>query len=103
MNHMPSALSHQPWQHSRPAQCKCKGPWFERLTVGAEDAVDQIDLQRAETLERFRELDLEHAVEGGVLIRELGRRRRRLAALDALRLEIARLDAVLQRRLFQVP
>src|SRR5262249_11156286 len=106
MDHLPSAISHQPSAIytflSRPADSKCQRPRLQRLTVGPLDAVDEVDLQGAEAFERLGELDLEHAVEGGELVREFGRRRRRLAALDALRVEIARLDVVLQRRRIQV-
>src|SRR5438552_8844804 len=74
-------FAHPPFARSGPAQCKRQGPGFQRLTIRPDDALQQLHFQCAEPLERLRELQLEDAVWRRVLKRELGDRRRRLAAL----------------------
>src|SRR6185436_9278681 len=84
------------------AESEREAPGLERLAVRPEDAFEQINLEDPEALERLGELHFQDAIRGGVLEREIGRRRHRLAALNALRLEIVWLDASLQSRLIDV-
>ena len=57
----------EPWDYShglwlRSADSERQRPRRERLAVGAENPFEQIDLQRAEALERLREAELHDAV-----------------------------------------
>jgi len=76
---------------------------LERLLIGPENPLEQIDIHRAETFERFGELQLEHSVCGVVLRRKLDGRRRRLPTLDRLRVEVLHADVTPERRLIEVP
>src|SRR4051812_6474761 len=88
--------------NSRPAGFEGERPRLERLAVRAEDAVDEFDLHGAKALERVGEFQFEDAVERGVLKGEIGRRRRRLTALDALGQQVAGADVILQGRRIEI-
>jgi len=57
---------------------------LELLLIRAEDSRQQLEFQRAESLQRLHELHLEHAVEPAVFEREVARLRRRIAGLSGL-------------------
>src|SRR5580700_8454763 len=84
------------------AQYERHRPWFERLLVGAENSVFQLDLQRPEPLERSGKLQLEDPVRRAVLRRELGSRRVRLAALRRFHFKVVRAKMALERGLIDV-
>ena len=77
------------------ADVEAQRPRLERLAVGAENPFEQIHFQTVRKRSSgFANFSSSDAVRAGVLQRELGGRRHRLAALGALRFEIARSDAL---------
>src|SRR5262249_51727606 len=87
--------------NSRSSGFEGQYPRFERLAVGPQNAFEQFDLQRPEPFERSGELDLEHAVEAGVLIREVCRWRR-LPAIERLVRRVAGANAIPDRRRVEI-
>src|SRR4029077_9712368 len=92
------AISHQSCLRSTKGEAE--GPGLQWLTVGTENALEQIHFQPAEALERLGELELQHPVRAEVLRREVGGGRR---FTDALRLEVVHPNPPLQRPLIDVP